>query len=403
MNANQAVTANFTSAVPPVVLTVIRAGAGQGGVTSAPTGINCSPTSPDCTEPYAVGTPVTLTATPIGGSTFAGWTGGGCTGTAPCTVVMTANQTVTATFDPPPPPTCTLTVSKTGTGFGTVNSTPPGINCLGGGGDCTEPYPCGSMIRLDAFAGGGSFFFGWTMPPPCTGTGPCSFTLTADTTVHAQFDAQPLLTFVSEQFAAAPGIGTVFITPPVPPQPCPATPVPGNACLNSYPPGTVVQMQAVYSPPNVVQWQGDCAGTSGDICTLTMNADHSAKAQFADLGRPGATPTSAVKPVRWTSQIDAPEAAGQTFLNGGQAGEQRSGRAEVRAEARAGSNHVEAVLTAARGAGLWRFEFPDGQAMEPGSLLPLQGEVVSATGQAIVFRLKGQAGERVAFSFRTKE
>jgi PKD repeat protein len=400
MSANQSVTATFTSSLPPVTLTVVLAGTGTGGVTSAPAGINCSP---DCTEPYPVGTPVVLTATPTGGSTFAGWTGGGCTGTGTCTVTMTASQTVTATFNPPAPCMATLTIAKTGTGFGTVNSTPGGISCLGGGGDCTEAYVCGTPITLDAVPGGGSFFVGWTMPPPCSGTSPCSFTLTADTTVHAQFDALPLLTFVSEEFAGAPGTGTVIITPPVPGTNCPSSPVPGTTCLESYNPGQVVQMQAVFMPPNVVTWLGDCAGTSGNICTLTMTGDRSAKAQFADLGRPGASSTTAGKTVRWTSQIDAPEGAGQTFLNGGHAGEQRSGRAEVQAEARAGSNHVEAVLTGARGAGLWRFEFPAGQAMEPGSLLPLQGEVVSATAQAIVFRLKGQAGERVAFSFRTKE
>ena len=63
MNANQSVTATFTSSLPPVTLTVVLAGTGFGGVTSVPAGINCSQASPDCTEPYPVGTPVVLTAT----------------------------------------------------------------------------------------------------------------------------------------------------------------------------------------------------------------------------------------------------------------------------------------------------------------------------------------------------
>jgi uncharacterized repeat protein (TIGR02543 family) len=32
---------------------------------------------------------------------FVGWTGGGCSGTDPCTVTMDASKTVTAEFDDP--------------------------------------------------------------------------------------------------------------------------------------------------------------------------------------------------------------------------------------------------------------------------------------------------------------
>jgi hypothetical protein len=42
---------------------------------------------------------VTLTATAASGSTFAGWSGGGCSGTGTCTVTMTADKSVTANFD----------------------------------------------------------------------------------------------------------------------------------------------------------------------------------------------------------------------------------------------------------------------------------------------------------------
>jgi len=41
---------------------------------------------------------VTLTATPASGSTFTGWSGGGCSGTGSCTVTLSAAATVTATF-----------------------------------------------------------------------------------------------------------------------------------------------------------------------------------------------------------------------------------------------------------------------------------------------------------------
>ena len=59
-------------------LTVARAGTGTGSVASTPAGISCGA---DCFESYNPGTVVTLRTTPASGSTFAGWTGGGCTGT----------------------------------------------------------------------------------------------------------------------------------------------------------------------------------------------------------------------------------------------------------------------------------------------------------------------------------
>ena len=50
----------------------------------------------ECTEAYTVGTGVTLTATADAGTTFGGWSGGGCAGTGTCMVTMNMAQTVTA-------------------------------------------------------------------------------------------------------------------------------------------------------------------------------------------------------------------------------------------------------------------------------------------------------------------
>ena len=112
-------------------LTVSRAGTGTGTVTSAPAGINCGA---DCTEAYGSSTVVTLTATPATGSSFTGWSGGGCTGTGACVVTMTQAQNVTATF------TLSSTHADRHAGrhrHGHGDVAPAGINC---GADCTEPY-----------------------------------------------------------------------------------------------------------------------------------------------------------------------------------------------------------------------------------------------------------------------
>jgi CSLREA domain-containing protein len=86
---------------PQHELTVGRSGAGTGNIASTPAGITCGVT---CTASFDVGTVVTLTATAESGSVFAGWAGA-CSGSGACTVVLSAGQTVTATFALYIPPT----------------------------------------------------------------------------------------------------------------------------------------------------------------------------------------------------------------------------------------------------------------------------------------------------------
>ena len=158
---------------------------GTGTITSAPSGINCGAT---CTAAYSQGTSVTLTATPGSGYSFAGW-GGACSGTGTCTVAMTADKSVQATFSAVTG-TKTLTVNKTGTGTGTgtvtLNST---YECSSANTTCSWPFNTGTTITLQAIPSTGSTFGGWS-GGTCSGTGACSFTLNADTTVTAAFNLQ---------------------------------------------------------------------------------------------------------------------------------------------------------------------------------------------------------------------
>lgn len=88
---------------------VTKAGTGSGTVVGetipqfstdrAATLINCGS---DCSEEsYYQGLQMTLKATPSTGSVFAGWSGGGCSGTNPSCFVrgINANTTITATFN----------------------------------------------------------------------------------------------------------------------------------------------------------------------------------------------------------------------------------------------------------------------------------------------------------------
>lgn len=92
------------NALPTFLLTVERTGTGAGTITSEPLGIECETT---CSHTFWEGEQVTLNAKPQAGSTFAGWSGGGCSGTGVCRVTTNAATYVTAGFSkvssPPAP------------------------------------------------------------------------------------------------------------------------------------------------------------------------------------------------------------------------------------------------------------------------------------------------------------
>jgi hypothetical protein len=176
MNGPKLVTASFSN---KPLLTVMKEGSGGGTVTSDPVGINCGS---DCTEPYTAGTPVTLTASPNATSSFAGWSGGGCSGTASCTVTMNASQSVTATFNAEPQQ---LSVTIAGDGSGTVTSSPGVINCPS---ICSDMFAPGVVVTLTAVEGQNSVLVDWS--GCAVGSDPltCTVTISGPESVTATFD-----------------------------------------------------------------------------------------------------------------------------------------------------------------------------------------------------------------------
>ena len=164
------------------LLTATKAGFGSGTVTSSDGQMNCGTA---CQHAFSAGTSVTLTAAATTGSTFAGWSGGGCSGTGTCAVTMSSDQAVTATFTITPTPSRTLTVSVAGSGSGTV--TAAGVNCPG---VCSHSYANGAIVTLTATAKPGSRFAGWS-GAAYSATGTCTMTMNSDQTLTATFTATP--------------------------------------------------------------------------------------------------------------------------------------------------------------------------------------------------------------------
>jgi len=318
MSQTQFVTAAF-AAPSPQTLTVSGAGTGNGTVTSQSgltPAINCTitagVTSGSCSQSYPFNTGVTLTATPSGGGTFAGWSGA-CSGTGTCSVTMSQARSVTASFTAAPQ---TLTVSGAGSGNGTVTSQSgltPAINCTitagVASGSCSQSYPFNTGVTLTATPSGGAAFSGWS--GSCSGTGTCSVTMSQARSVTASFTAAPQTLTVSGSGTAS---GTVLsqsgLTPAII---CTITNgVAGGACSQSYPFNTAVTLTASGTNGATFSgWSGACSGTG--TCSLTMSQARNVTASFAA----GTLPLTALSPGRGTTAGGTSvEVSGGGFLAG---------------------------------------------------------------------------------------
>ena len=264
LTAATTVTATFTLSTTNFALTVTEAGTGTGTVMSTPAGIACQPT---CIANFASGQVVALSATAAAGSTFAGWSGAGCSGTAGCSVTMTAAQAVTATFTKSAT-NVALTVTETGTGTGTVTSTPAGIACQP---TCVANFASGQVVALTATAAAGSTFAGWTGAGPCEGTEVCMFDITVATSVTANFTKN--VTNVTLTVAET-GTGTGTVTS------APAGIACQPTCSASFASGQAVALTATAAAGSTFAgWSGaGCSGTAG--CSVTLTAATTVTAMF---------------------------------------------------------------------------------------------------------------------------
>jgi len=260
MTEDAAVQATFT-ATPP--LDVVHAGGGSGAVTSVPAGIDCGS---DCSEAFRYGTEVTLTAVPGTHSSFAGWSGGGCSGTGTCQTTVNAAGSVTATFDIAE---YAVAIATGGNGSGTVASTPSGIDC---GGTCDGSFLYGTQLALDAVPATGSAFAGWS-GGGCTGLGACVVDVEGDVSVTATFT---LLRYSLDILLVGAASEDVVTSSPAgisctePPKAGSGDPVPD--CVEEFDYGTTVILSTSTAPgiTALSGWSGGgCGRTTRCFVTVT--------------------------------------------------------------------------------------------------------------------------------------
>jgi Divergent InlB B-repeat domain/PASTA domain len=256
MDQARSVSATFDP-IPSYSLTVSKSGSGSGTVTSSPAGISCGST---CSYAYESGKSVTLTASPVTGSTFAGWSGACTNSTGTCTVTMSQARSVTASFGLIPE---TLSVSRSGNGSGTVGSSPAGISC---GSACSHSYAYRTAVTLTATAQTGSSFAGWS--GACSGSGSCTVKLDQARSVTATFSR-----ILETLTVAKKGHGRGKVTS------LPAGISCGKTCGHSYDYGSVVTVTAKAGKRSVFAgWSGACTGKAP--CTLSLSAARFVRASF---------------------------------------------------------------------------------------------------------------------------
>ena len=260
----QSVTANFGNNT----LAVSIAGSGAGTVTSSPAGINCAGAS-GCSAPFDAGTSVVLTAAPAAGSTFAGWKGACSNATGTCTVTMSQQQSVIATFTLN---SYALSVSLAGasTGAGTITSNPAGINCTGSGSGCSASYSYPTTVVLTATAATGSTFKGWS--GACSNSsGTCTVSMTQAQSVAANFN---LNSYALSVALGGAGAGVVVSNP--------AGINCGSTCSAFYIYNTQVTLTA--TPSNGMYFAGwtGCPSAAGTSCTVSMTQTQNVGATFGN-------------------------------------------------------------------------------------------------------------------------
>jgi hypothetical protein len=104
---------------------------------------------------------------------------------------------------------------------------------------------------------------------------------------------------------------------------------------------------------------------------------------------------------RWSSDLTMDGGRLEVVMNHTSASFPGRGRAYGVASLVEGENRVEAVLVESAGKpGVWRFDFMNSEAVVPGSLHVVAGDVVSIASSSLTFRLRGESGERIVFTFQ---
>jgi hypothetical protein len=254
---------------PPQTMRIVSGGlTGAGTVRSVPAGIDCTITGQtvtgSCVTDFPSDVTVQLTATPVSGTQFVGWSGNCATATTPvCSVPMDVGAVVGPVFRA----LGTLQVTAIGGGTGVISSDVGAISCQVvssvTAGSCATTLPEGTLVLLRATPSGSSVFRGWTGACVSTAT-TCTVSIQGAQIAVANFD---LPVAIGVQGTGA-GVGSVTSSPAG--ISCGlSSGNPTGTCISFFPQGTVVTLTANASGSSAFRrWGGACLTSTSNSCQL---------------------------------------------------------------------------------------------------------------------------------------
>ena len=280
MSGDKSVTATFNTAgsatTYPLNVTVSPSTGGYVSISNL-LSIACGGGSTICSANISSGTTVPLIEYAKSGYTFAGWSGGGCSGTeVACFVTMNQAQNVTATFNTAGSATTyPLTVTTNGTGIGEVHTADYTIYCGMTGTYCSKTYSSDTSVTLTETPNAVSTFAGWS--GACSGTGTCTVTMNQAQNVTATFTSTSSVSGTYTLTVAISGTGSGAVSSGIAGIACNRE-YSAPLCSASYLAGTRVPLIASELSGTFAGWSGACTGMGG--CTVTMSSNQSLTATF---------------------------------------------------------------------------------------------------------------------------
>lgn len=248
--------ASVTATFLPLRTVVVTVGTG-GQVVSLPAGVDCGA---QCSMDVVDGAEVALVAQPDEGYRLSAWSEATCADPDVCSLTVTADVTVAATFELLP--LHALSVSVVDSASGSVIADFGGIDC---GAICSADVPEGTSVEFTPTAAEGYVFSGWT--GDCAGSEDCMVAVDATKSITASF------TPVHDLAVASGGSGGGTVTDTSGAVNC-------DGCAATFTEGAAVTLHAAPRLDSTFTgWSGGCEGT-GD-CAMSVTSDSTVTANYA--------------------------------------------------------------------------------------------------------------------------